>query len=362
MKRSQFVFRVCALIALVTGLVSIGQAQNREKFGISAKAGGVNSVSGRVMVKREGQAQQLLSSRDDLAPGDVVTTSVDSQAEVLLNPGSYLRAGENTEFMLVTTSLDNLVVKLIRGSAIIEATGPDDAGMRIIVATDQKRMAIVRSGIYRINAQAGKTELIVRKGQVRLGPGAADLVKGGKRITFSGNTEQVEKISKQDQDDFDSWSKERGQALARANQKLSARTVSQQLFGYRWNDWAFSAANRYGLWTWSPFASCYTFMPFFYGWSSPYGHYYGSYYNRYPYSYDPGNGRSGSGDTIVGTPRQPPQSGSGSGTFGGSSGGSGGSRGSSEGPSYPMPSNRPAPSEAGPRRDPDAGRARPNDN
>src|SRR6266851_1444932 len=72
MKYARLVIRICSAVAITAGLFSIGHAQNREKFGISAKAGGVNAVAGRVMVKREGQALQLLSNQDELKAGDVV--------------------------------------------------------------------------------------------------------------------------------------------------------------------------------------------------------------------------------------------------------------------------------------------------
>ena len=67
--------RLLSLMVVVVFLAPLGQAQNREKFGISAKAGGVNAVVGRVMVTRVGQAPQLLSNQDDLNAGDVVTPS-----------------------------------------------------------------------------------------------------------------------------------------------------------------------------------------------------------------------------------------------------------------------------------------------
>jgi hypothetical protein len=354
MKCVRLAIRIGLVAAIVAALFSIGAAQNREKFGISAKAGGVNSVNGNVMVKREGQALQLLTSRDDLTAGDVVTTGAWGQLEILLNPGSYFRAGENTEFILVNSSLDDLLLKLVRGSAIIEATGPDNAGLRINVATDQKRLVIVRSGIYRINAQTGMTELIVRKGRVMLGTGKDQMVKGGKRMTFSGGSTGVVKISKSDQDQFDNWSKERGQTLARANQKQSLRSFNRELFDSQWN-LAFSAANHWGLWTWSAYSRCYTFMPFYYGWSSPYGHYYGSFYNFFPFGGGCCNGYSGSGNTIVGNPRQVTPGSSG-GSSGGGFGGSGGSSGGSSHPSIPV---SPIPSNAGPR-DPDGGGRRVN--
>src|ERR1041385_2240701 len=161
--------KVVTAIVAVLSLSMLAQAQNRERFGISAKAGGVNAVSGHVMVKREGQSPQLLTSHDDLVSGDVVTTGFGGQAEILLNPGTYFRLAENSEFVLVDSTLDNLLVRLNRGSAIIEATGPDNVSQNISVATSQQKFTIVRGGIYRVNATATATEVFVRKGRITLG-------------------------------------------------------------------------------------------------------------------------------------------------------------------------------------------------
>ena len=116
--------KVVTVVVAILSLSMLAQAQNRERFGISAKAGGVNSVSGQVMVTREGQGPQLLTSHDELVSGDIVRTGFGGQAEILLNPGTYCRLAENTEFVLVDSSLENLLVRLNRGSVIIEATDP----------------------------------------------------------------------------------------------------------------------------------------------------------------------------------------------------------------------------------------------
>src|SRR5260370_23580859 len=106
MKCARLAIRIGTVAAILAALFSIGSAQNRERFGISARAGGANSVSGSVMVKRVGQAPQLLTSRDELAAGDVVTTGASGQVKILLNYGSYFRTGDNTEFNLDNRSLD----------------------------------------------------------------------------------------------------------------------------------------------------------------------------------------------------------------------------------------------------------------
>jgi hypothetical protein len=338
MKISSRMLSTLIALALAICFASSGRAQNRERHIISAKAGSVNSVIGRVILARVGLEPQLLTAQDDLAAGDTVTTDSGSQAEILLNPGSYLRLGENSVLTLADTSLDNLLVKMKSGSVIIEATGPDDAKFQINVATDRERLAIVRSGIYRINVTAEATELLVRKGRVLLPDG--QLVKGGKKVTLSRGSSVIVKLEKTDTDSFDLWSKQRAETLAQANRKLSNRVLNGYLSNNSFWDWGFSTWSRWGLWTYSPFSRCYTFLPFYYGWSSPYGNYYGNYFNSYYFRRFP-SGSSGV-PVIV---SHPPSSGGGS---GGSPVVPGNTRtgAGTSGPSGPF--NR-APSQPGPR-------------
>ena len=339
-----------ALVALVA-FATFAQGQNRERFGISAKAGGVNAVTGKVSVKSTGQPSRLLTSQDDLASGDVVATSLGSQIEVLLNPGTYLRLAEKSEFTMVDNSLDNLLVRINKGTAIIEATGPDQIELHVPIVTEQQRMTIVRAGVYRINVTPGTTELFVRKGRVSLGANKSDLVKGGKKVTFTSAGQTVAKLTRSDNDEFDDWSKTRGLTLARANLRLSARAVNSYLSSGSWT-FADVSLSRWGIWTWSPFASCYTFLPYYYGWGTPYGNHYGNYAGFGGGYY----GGYGNNQPVITGNSAPGGSGSGSGyPGGGSSGGSGGSSGGyggSRGVSSPPPPT--TPSMAGPR-DADSG-------
>src|SRR5258706_12179381 len=211
MRNARLISRAIGSIAVLAVLVSAGQAQNREKFGISAKAGGVNAVTGHVTVTRSGQSAQLLSGQDNLVSGDVVTTGPGSQAEVLLNPGSYLRVAGNSEFVLVDNSLNNLVVKLVKGSAIIEATGGDDSDLRINVLANQQSLLIIRSGIYRINVQPTVAELLVRKGRVLPSSSTSGLVKGGTKVMYLSGGPLSAKLTKQDQSEFGLWSQAWGE-------------------------------------------------------------------------------------------------------------------------------------------------------
>ena len=328
---------------VIIASASLAFAQNRERFGISAKAGGVNAVVGHVMVTRKKQEPQLLSRTDDLTASDVVTTGSSSNAEILLNPGSYLRLGENSEFQFEDISLDRLQLRLAKGSAIIEATGVADMDLGIKISTPAATFTIIRSGIYRINVQPEFSELAVRKGRASFGPNRTEILKGGSTVRLSNGVAELGKLPK-DKDAFEIWSKQRAQLLAKANERLSRRLLNGYLANANgWDSW-FWGPRRFGLWTFSPGAGCYTFLPFFNGWSSPYGHYYDSYYWR---------GYYGNPNPIIVNNQTPPP-----GTT------PGGGPGPSPGPG-PAPAPGPAPGpgpgvQPGPRIDPDSGLRIPN--
>ena len=269
---------IALLPLLLVGFSPAALAQNRERFSISAKAGGVNTVLGRVMVTRQGQEPQLLSSTDDLAAKEVVTTGATSNVEILLNPGSYLRLAENSEFQFDDISLDHLKLHLTKGSAILEATGMADMDLGIQVATPNATFTIIRSGIYRINVEPDASELAVYKGRASYGANKTDVLKGGSAARLSNGVAELAKVPK-DKDAFELWSKQRAQLLAKANERLSRRMLNGYLNDRSWDSW-FWGPRRFGLWTFNASFGCYTFLPFYYGWSSPYGHYYGSYFWR----------------------------------------------------------------------------------
>ncbi len=273
--RSFFVATLLFSIPLLTS------AQNREKFVISARAGGVNAVTGRATVRGLGAAEwQQLMITEDLEKGDIVKTGYDGRVEILLNPGSYMRVAENSEFELSNNSLENLEVRLIRGTALMEVTGADDTELLINITTPHARMAIVRRGLYRVNVVPGDvTELIVRKGRVML-EDSHTKVKGGNKVVFSsGNAFSVAKLNKTEKknvDAFDSWSKERAETVAQANRKIRRRDVSLLLASFN-DPWSRGFSGRSGgMWVYNPGFRCYTFMPFYSGWGSPYGGYYSS--------------------------------------------------------------------------------------
>lgn len=321
-------------VAVILCCSIVNLAQNREKFVISAKAGGINAITGQADVHPRGESDwQQLSITDDLDAGDRVRTANDGRIEILLNPGSYLRLGGDSEVELSNNSLSNLEVRLLRGTAIVEATGADGLELNINISTPHTKLAIVRQGLYRLNVVPGDgTELIVRKGRVILSD-THTKVKGGNKVVFSATNVSVAKLTKEEkklQEDIDTWSKDRAETLAKANRRLTERMLNTAFASYRdWDPFRRSS----GLWFYNSRAGCYTFLPFYYGWGSPYGSSYSTSvytpYNSYPSTYPTGgrtnwpssgsngsNGATPSGGAPSGGYRHPPQA-SPSGTFGG---------------------------------------------
>src|SRR6266446_834464 len=294
----------------------------RDKFVISAKAGGVNAVTGRATVRSHGNTEwQLLTIKEDLETGDVVQTGLDGRVEMLLNPGSYLRLGENSEFELADNSLQNLEVRLIRGTAIVEATGADDTELLINIVTPHTKLAIVRRGLYRLNVVPGDaTELIVRKGRVMLDDSHTK-VKGGNKVVFSNHSISIAKLEQADKknlDSIESWSKQRAETVAQANQKIRGRDMSFLMASLN-SSWDRHLAAHGGIWMFNAGYSCYTFVPFFMGWGSPYGSsysrsFFGGYYDPSVYygtsrgGYNPSSNSSVPSSTGTSSVNPPPPS------------------------------------------------------
>jgi FecR protein len=325
MRRTFYLPTLSALsIALILccAAVNLAQTQNREKFVISAKAGGINAISGQASVSSRGGADwQQLMITDDLDAGDKVRTDYDGRVEILLNPGSYLRVGGNSEIELSNNALDNLEVRLIRGTAIVEATGMDGMELNINISTPHTKLAIVRHGLYRLNVVPGDaTELIVRKGRVILSDSHTK-VKGGNKVVFSATQVSVAKLTKEEKkraEDVDVWSKKRAETLAKANRRITDRAFTSAFAAYR--NWDPFTRNRTGLWFYDAGSRCYTFLPFYYGFTSPYGNSYSnSIYSPYWYpgrSYGPNQPTAGGNNWPTGGNTQAPPSGNGTPTGG----------------------------------------------
>jgi hypothetical protein len=278
-----------------------------DKFVVSAKAGGVNMVVGTVGVVKKNGRSGVLVKGDDLKPGDRVSTGPDAKAEILMNPGSYLRLGGNSAFEFRSTDLDNLKVMLHRGSGIFEVFASEDFTVELL--TPNSKFVVVDSGVYRVDVGDKTSVLSVWRGKARIGSENGEIVKGGRETSVNGGSIVTAKFDRDEKDSLDEWSKQRSKQLSKMMASLDKRAVRNSLLssfaGRQWNFY-----NSFGLWVYDPFRGTYGFLPFGYGWESPYGYGYGRYlgwYNFPPIYYYPTypnqNPPTGGGSP---NPQQPP--------------------------------------------------------
>lgn len=245
---------------------------------ISAKAGGVNFIEGKVSVARRQGRSGLLLKGDKVEISDKVSTGTDGKAEILLNPGSYLRLSENSTMEFVSTELENLQIKLKSGSAILEVFADNE--FKVAINTPKTDFYLIQSGIYRIDILADGTEKIeVWKGRAQLGQTEANIIKGGKAAVIENGQTQIIKFDRDEKDGFELWSKTRAKDLAKINAKLERSLVTSSLIN-SFNQRSWNLYDSFGVWVYNSSYGSNCFLPFGYGWRSPYGYGFGySFYN-----------------------------------------------------------------------------------
>lgn len=271
--RSGVLLAFAAVFGAVPAVVAQSEAVSAalgDRYVISAKAGGVNFISGSVRIARKDGPSGLLVKGDSVEIGDRVTTGTNGRAEILLNPGSYIRLGENSAFAFRTTSLDDLQLVVEHGSAIFEVFADNE--FRVSVEAGGNSFTLVQTGIYRIDSLNGRASVAVWKGRAEVG-GGQEMVKAGREAVVVAGRVAVSKFDRGDKDEFETWSKARAKLLAKATASLKNKDLRDPLMSaFRANRW--DLYSSFGLWVYDPFRSVYCFLPFGRGWSSPYGYWY----------------------------------------------------------------------------------------
>jgi len=246
---------------------------------VAAKAGVVNYVEGRPLISpghfgAETKVMQAVA-RSQVKGGDSISTGSQDRMEILLNPGSYLRLGFDSELRVVETGFEAMHFELARGSAIVESATFNRKVHALRVGTPAGDLIFDKAGLYRVEAQVSGTYLAVYEGQARWMKEGVQIasLKSGKRFALAvptpGSEVQFAKLDKKDTDELDRWSRRRAEYLVAANSRLSPllMTSLSDRYGY----------NQRGGWMFNPYFGCYTFVPFDGTFGSPYGYRYGMF-------------------------------------------------------------------------------------
>jgi FecR-like protein len=297
--------RLSLLTIAALSLASLCAGTTAAQHLISSKAGFVNRVDGKVYIVRQDNqdneegAKGSASLGTQMREGDRLSAGAGSYAEILLNPGSYIRIDEKSELRALNTDLAQIRFELISGSALIEV-GEVDKKSPIEIITPHGSFFIRKTGLQRLDVKDEMTSVAVRQGEIHLGTLDQVLAKKSFKIG-SGKVAQLTgapvpslaKINKDAVDELDQWSFNRAELLMAANQRaLRQPSLRNGTLSFGWH--------------FDPFHSCYTFIPRGSYWS-PYGfgffNSFNSCYDCYfpPAGYSYGNNRGGSGNNTAGS-------------------------------------------------------------
>jgi hypothetical protein len=219
---------------------------------ISAQAGLINNTEGLVLLG--GSAVQLTNGRfPQMKLQDVLSTSA-GWAEVLLNPGSFVRLGENTSIRLVSNSLTHPAYELLGGSSVLEmAAAPKDASVTIL--WKDVTISPVKQGVFRV--ETDPASLRVFQGEARVDAGGKRVTVGKGKMLLLDGAWAITSFDRKQTDELDRWSGQRAAYLAMVNMRTAERAGGRRGSG--------------GLWGWSSYYGIYTYIPYSGMYTSFYG-------------------------------------------------------------------------------------------
>ncbi|HEU4869773.1 MAG TPA: hypothetical protein VFT08_02830 [Pyrinomonadaceae bacterium] len=185
-----------------------------------------NAVKGDVFYQRN-DAVFPVEPGLRLEKGDLIKTSSNAYAELLLQPGNYLRIAGDTELQIINDEHDRMRLKLNRGTISLEILSRENLGSffsgyearyLIRVMTPGPGVFISEPGVFRIKAMSDRlTELVVRNGSAVI---RGKEVKAKRQAVASRENIAINEIDSKIEDPFDVWARERADTLVRTNKAL----------------------------------------------------------------------------------------------------------------------------------------------
>jgi hypothetical protein len=180
----------------------------------STRSGLLYFFDGYVFIGDE-QVQQRFGRFPEIGEGRVLRTEL-GRAEVLLTPGVTLRVDENSAIRLVSDSLSDTRIELLRGSAIIEASreaaNPPDT---LIYKSWQVR--VPEGSVARINAEPAQVRVLSGTAVVSTeGTGESVTVQRSQILPLS-TVLVAEPVTTPAADDFNIWAMNRSSVVSEDN-------------------------------------------------------------------------------------------------------------------------------------------------
>ncbi len=279
---------------LFVGILAAGSAC--AQYVISSHSGVIQYVEGRALLADK-PVEPKFGQFPDIKEGQEFRTE-DGRAEILLTPGVFLRLGENSAILMLSTRLTDTRVEVLSGSAVFESNEiPKDNAIQLVYKKDTVRLQ--KQGLYRLDTEPAHFQVFEGEAVVADTSGQLTL-HGGKQTNLSGAL-MAESFDRKadDQDALYRWSDRRASYVAQANVASAAQMGSS----YSGNGYGYGLGSGYGFgsgfgynpgylggWAFNPIFGMYTYLPYEGFGYSPFGY---TYYSPYTVGYAPSYGGSG---------------------------------------------------------------------
>jgi hypothetical protein len=204
----------------------------------SARPGTLNAVTGEVSI--DGVPLNPIGTAPATIEGGRIIRTGEGMAEILLNPGSFLRLGKASELQLPMAGT-GIKAELRRGEALLEVL---DAGGPLTMEQSGVTATVGKPGLYEFNQK--RSLIAVYAGEARLNKEGKQLVaNAGFAVRTRGF--RVSRASPDPGGVLFSWSRSRSEQLSG-----ESRASAQENSG--------AAPARGPQWHWDPWSASYTFL------------------------------------------------------------------------------------------------------
>ncbi|MDR3698930.1 MAG: hypothetical protein P4L56_04795 [Candidatus Sulfopaludibacter sp.] len=184
---------------------------------LSTRAGLIHYFEGVVAINGE-PLQEQFGRFPEVGEGAELRTG-QGHVEVLLGPGVIMRVADDSAVKMLATSLANVRLQLLAGSAIVEAK---DAlpGNSVTLLYKDWQVRIPSQGVYRIDADPAQLRIYNGEVEVRAGGGTPVTGKAGQTLPL-GPVLMPDETLGAPGDSFNEWAFQRSEAIAADNATAS---------------------------------------------------------------------------------------------------------------------------------------------
>jgi len=227
--------------------------------------GTVNYVEGQVTINGK-PVVPAQNGSTTLAAGQTLSVGT-GKVEILLSPGTFLRAGNGSQILMITSDLAGPRVEVLHGEAMVEVDYKPKMA-RLDVMEHGADMQLLKEGLYRFDAEQGRVQVIKGKAMVT-GNGRSKDVGEGKELGLANATLKTDSfnLKSENEDELYRWSSVRDGYLAQANYASAENIYVSGGWGPGWGTgWYWNP--YYGTYAWLP-GDGYFWSPFGYPFFSP---------------------------------------------------------------------------------------------